>query len=406
MALSRFGDWGRNMKITNIRVTHVNVPFDAPFWWTAGLYGGASKSIIEVETDDGVVGLGEAPWWHFGEVIEKEIAPALIGADPLDLADCESRCVPPYQITANTGENAASVAFGAVEIALWDIRGKVFDMPIYKLLGGAVRTEIPFTEYFSFRPKNGDAGGEMSPEAIVDYCLKMREEHGSTYFEGKLILGDPHLELETVRALRSALGDRDMIRLDSNMQYSLTTARWLLRELEPLNIRNYEDPVATFEEMAELRRHTFIPFSTHVPDLRRAVQLGAPDHFVCNLAALGGLAKAIKFVDACEAMGKGFWCYSNDLGIMTAAYLHLTAAHPHITEPAQSLFRWQVGDVIKEGPFRQTNNVVKVPDGPGLGVELDPSAMANCSAHFREHGPISHFSHPDKPGRFVRLPLN
>ncbi|MEO1651390.1 MAG: chloromuconate cycloisomerase, partial [Pseudomonadota bacterium] len=68
--------------------------------------------------------------------------------------------------------------------------------------------------------------------------------------------------------------------------------------------------------------------------------------------------------------------------------------------------RWQVGDVIKDGPFRQTNNVVKVPDGPGLGVELDPSAMANCSAHFREHGPISHFSHPDKPGRFVRLPLN
>ena len=103
------------MKITNIRVTHVNVPLDAPFWWTAGLYGGASKSIIEVETDQGVVGLGEAPWWHFGEVIKAEIAPALIGADPLDIADCEARCVPPWQITANTGENAASVAFGSVE---------------------------------------------------------------------------------------------------------------------------------------------------------------------------------------------------------------------------------------------------------------------------------------------------
>ena len=102
------------MKITDIRVTHVNVPFDAPFWWTAGLYGGASKSIIEIETDQGVVGLGEAPWWHFGEIVRAEIAPALIGADPLDLADCESRSVPPWQITANTGENASSVAFGAV----------------------------------------------------------------------------------------------------------------------------------------------------------------------------------------------------------------------------------------------------------------------------------------------------
>ena len=196
------------------------------FWWTAGLYGGASKSIVEVETDEGLVGLGEAPWWHFGEVIKDEIAPALIGADPLDLADCEARCVPPWQITANTGENAASVAFGAVELALWDIRGKAFGMPLYKLLGGAVRKDIPFTEYFAFRPEQNGAGGEMSPEAIVEYCLKMREEHGSTFFEGKLILGDPELEIRTVRMLREALGANAMIRLDSNMQWSLTSARW------------------------------------------------------------------------------------------------------------------------------------------------------------------------------------
>ena len=394
------------MKITDIRVTHVNVPFDAPFWWTAGLYGGASKSIIEIETDDGVVGLGEAPWWHFGEIIRSEIAPALIGADPLDLADCESRCVPPWQITANTGENASSVAFGAVELGLWDIRGKVFGMPLYKLLGGAVRKDIPFSEYFSFRPQQDGAGGEMSPEAIVDYCLGMKEQHGSTIFEGKLILGDPELEIRTVRMLREALGPQAQIRLDSNMQWSLTTARWVLREIEAFNIRNYEDPVATFEEMAALRQHSRIPFSTHVPDLRRAVALGVPDYFVCNFAALGGLSKTLKFIAACEAMGKGFWCYSNDLGIMTAAYLHVVAATPWITEASQSLFRWQVGDVVRDGPFRQSNDTVRVPEGHGLGVELDPAAMQRWSAHFREHGPMSHFNDPARPGRYRRLPLN
>ena len=173
--------------------------------------------------------------------------------------------MPPWQITANTGENAASVAFGSVELALWDIRGKVFGMPLYKLLGGAVRKDIPFSEYFSFRPEQDDAGGEMTPEAIVDYCLRMREEHGSTIFEGKLIMGDPQLEIRTVRMLREALGEKAQIRLDSNMQWSLTTARWVLREIEPYNIRNYEDPVATFEEMAALRQHSRIPFSTHVP---------------------------------------------------------------------------------------------------------------------------------------------
>ena len=393
------------MKITSIRVTHVNVPFDAPFWWTAGLYPGASKSIVEVETDEGIAGLGEAPWWHFGEVIEREIAPALIGADPFDLADCEARCVPAYQITANTGETASMVAFGAVELALWDIMGKALDMPLYKLLGGAVRKDIPFTEYFSFRPEHEGAGGEMSAEAIVEYCLRMREEHGSTYFEGKLILGDPELEIRTVAMLREALGADAMIRLDSNMQWSLTTARWVLREVEAFNIRNYEDPVATFEEMAELRRHTMIPFSTHVPDLRRAVALGTPDAFVCNFAALGGIAATLKFVAACEAMGKDFWCYSNDLGIMTAAYLHLTAATQWITEPSQSLFRWQIGDVVEGGPFRQTGNTIRVPEGPGLGVTLDPGSMARWHKHFVENGPMSHFHHPGNPDRYTRLPL-
>lgn len=394
------------MKITNIKVTHVNVPFDAPFWWTGGLYPGASKSIIEVETDEGVVGLGEAPWWHFGEVIKTEIAPLLIGADPLDIADCENRCVPPYQITANTGENAASVAFGAVEIALWDIRGKVFDMPLYKLLGGAVRKDIPFSEYFAFRPEQNGAGGTMTPESVRDYCLKMREEHGSTIFEGKLILGDPELEIETVRLMREALGPKAQIKLDSNMQWSLTTARWVLRELEPYNIRNYEDPVATFEEMAELRKHSIIPFSTHVPDLRRAVALGAPDYFVCNFAALGGISRTLKFIAACEAMGKGFWCYSNDLGIMTAAYLHISASQSHITEASQSLFRWQIGDVIEGGPFRQTNDVVSVPEGAGLGVKLDLESMKRWAKHFEDNGPMSHFYNPSSPNRFMRLPLN
>ncbi len=128
--------------------------------------------------------------------------------------------------------------------------------------------------------------------------------------------------------------------------------------------------------------------------------------FVCNFAALGGLSRTLKFVAACEAMGKGFWCYSNDLGIMTAAYLHVTASTPWITEASQSLFRWQVGDVIRDGPFRQINDTVRVPEGPGLGVELDPASMKRWSAHFAEHGPMSHFHDPANPGRYRRLPLH
>src|SRR5439155_2534514 len=110
--------------------------------------------------------------------------------------------------------------------------------------------EISFTEYFAFRQKKKSMGGEMTPKAVADYCARMRAEHGSTYFEGKLTLGDPALEIATVKAIRKAVGEDAMLRLDANMGWSLSTARRILREIEPYNIRNYEDPVATFEEMA------------------------------------------------------------------------------------------------------------------------------------------------------------
>lgn len=389
------------MKITKIRATPVNLPLEAPVWWTGGLYPGTSKAIVEVETDEGITGLGEAPSIDAVASVEA-MGERLKGADPLDIAACERRCVPPLALAPHS---PAIAAFGAIDIALWDIRGKSAGEPLVALLGGAVRNEIPFTEYFGFRERSGDSGGEATPEAIVDYCLKMREAHGSTMFEGKLIRGDPRLEVRTVALLREALGQDAMIRLDSNMQWSVSTACRVLRELEPFDIANYEDPVATFEEMAALREHSTIPFSTHVPDIRRATALGAPDSFVMNFASLGGIGRAIRFIGACEAMGFGFWCYSGDSGVCTAAYLHVVASQPWLREPSQSLTRWQTADVIEGGPFRQTNNVVAVPELPGLGVTLDRQALDHWHRHLVDNGPFEHFHDPEAPGRYRRLPL-
>jgi len=394
------------MKITAIRATPVNIPLETPFFWSVGTYPGTSKTIIEVETDEGITGLGEAPSWDCADVINRYMGPKLIGRDPIDIAGCEMQCVPEWRVVQNTDDASVVKAFGGIEIALWDIRGKAWDKPLYELLGGAVRKEIPFTEYFSFRLETDGCGGEMSPEEISDYCLKMQDEHGSTLFEGKLSVGDPLLEIDTVRMLRERLGQRAMIRLDANMSWSLSTARIILREIEPLNIRNYEDPVATYEEMAQLRKHSAIPFSTHIPDLRRAVSLGVPDNIVTNFAVLGGIRRTIRFIGACEAMGVGFWCYSGDAGICTAAYLHMVAATEWIHEPSQSLFRWQTDDVIEEGPFRQEHNVIPVPEGPGLGVTLSPKGLKRCHERFVNDGPVNHFYDPGCPDRLRRLPLD
>ena len=208
-----------------------------------------------------------------------------------------------------------------------------------------------------------------------------------------------------VREIRKALGDDVSIRLDANMGLSLQAAQRLLAWIEPYGIDNLEDPVATFYDMAKLRRHSAVPFSTHTPDLRLAVDLGVPDAFVLNLTQLGGIRRTLKFVGACEELGVGFWFYSGDTGIASAAYLHVAAACQHIDRPSQSLFRWQTDDVICGGPFRPQANRLAVPEGPGLGVTLDPASLARCHERYLREGPYDEFQHPGLPGRYVRLPL-
>jgi glucarate dehydratase len=392
------------MTIAAIRATPVNIPLTAPYLWSYGALAGFSKTIVEIETTDGIVGLGEGPSPANVATINGW-AERLIGRDPFDIAALEERCLPSWRGVFTDVDFASVRAFGAIEMALWDIRGQAWGQPLHKLFGGAHRTAIAFTDYFSFRERAGDHGGETTPEAVVDYCLGQRERFGATMFEGKLSTADPEPAIRTVELLREALGAEAVIRVDSNKAYSLTEARRIARRLAPLDIRAWEDPVATFEEMAELRRHCDIPFSVHTPDLRRALALGAPDAFCTDVNVHGGIGRALKFIAACEATGRDFWCYSGDSGVASAVYLHLAAAHPHIREPSQSLFHMQPLDVIAEGPFRPTNNVVPVPTGPGLGVTLDRDKLAHCHKLFVENGPFNKFHDPDRPGVFRRLPL-
>jgi glucarate dehydratase len=394
------------MKIKAIRATPVNIPLELPYLWSYGSLAGFSKTIVEVETTDGLIGLGEGPSPANVATILNTFAPRLIGRDPIDIQGAEELCLPSWRGVGTIDVDLASIrAFGAIEIALWDIRGKAWGQPLYQLFGGAHRKFIPFTDYFSFRETIGKLKGESSPEEIFDYCLQLEAEHGTTMFEGKLSTADPTPSIRTLELLRQKLKPGAVLRVDSNKAYSLTEARRIASAIEPLDIRCWEDPVATFEEMQKLRQHTAIPFSVHTPDLRRAVALGVPDAFCTDVNVHGGIGRTLRFIGACEQMGIDYWCYSGDSGIASAVYLHLAAAHAHIREPSQSLFRMQPLDVIEEGPFRPRNNVVAVPEGPGLGVTLSAQKLAHCHKLFVDHGPYDKFHDPDRPGILRRLPL-
>jgi glucarate dehydratase len=372
------------MKITAIRATPVNIPFHAPYRFSYGSIASLTKTVIELETDQGVTGLGECA---DGDRAKDVMAAGerLVGLDIRNLAEAERRLVPGMRYTPWGNVTAARRVFGGIEMALWDARGRIENAPLCLLLGGAVRTEIPHTEYFSYRFPGISHSGESTPVEIANYCAAMIAEHGATVFEGKMGTVGLDEEIDMVRQVRAAIGDRPL-RLDANGGWTVPTAREALRRLASFDIQWFEEPVETYEEMAELRLHSGVSFSAHHIDLPKAVQLRAPDAIVTNINEHGGIRRTVDFIRACEAFNVGFRFHSGETGIASAAYLHLAAALEHVRDASQTLFRWYADDVIEGGPFLLKNGVVRVPDGPGLGVTLDRKALSRCHERFLSEG--------------------
>ena len=381
------------MQITEILIHKVNLPLANPYRWASGVYFGATKGIVEVRTDEGITGWGETPTVDQADIVLHDFAPLLIGVDPSNIDDCARRCLPEIRTLLNTHDAGLVKAFGGLELALWDIKGKSLGLPVYSLLGGPVRQEIGFSEYFALLLPGPGGPGAETPLEVARYCARMREEHGSTIFEGKVGVLDLDTEIEMVKEVRAAIGPDATLRLDANNSWPLNTARKALKRLEPYDIANIEDPAPTFRDMARLRQHSTIPFSSHLPDLRLAVELGVPDTFVLNAMTLGGLRETLKFISACEVMGVGFWFYSGETAVGTAAYMQLAAAVPYLSQPGQSLFRWYADDVSAE-LIQPHANRVPIPDAPGLGVTVDPEALARCEERYAREGVISQLGIP------------
>ena len=372
------------MKIRSIRATPVNIPFVAPYRFSYGSIASVTKTVVEVETDDSITGLGEcADGDRSGDVMA--LASRLAGLDIRDLNTAESRCVPGMRYTPWGNVTAARRAFGGIEMALWDARGKSEGVPLHLLLGGAVRHHVPLTEYFSYRLPGLHHPGEATPGEIADCCARLAADHGSTIFEGKVGTVGLEEEIRMVREVRAAIGDREL-RLDANGTWTAAMARDALRRFEAFDITWFEEPCETYEEMAELRVHSRCAFSAHAIDLPRAASLRCPDAIVTNVNEHGGIRRTVEFIRAAEAMGVGFRFHSGETGIASAAYLHITAAVEHVRGASQTLFRWYADDVIEGGPFVMRNGTVKVPDGPGLGVTLDRAALNRCHERYLSEG--------------------
>ncbi len=383
-------------RIVAVEAWPVNVPLDAPYEFATGVYGGMSRTVVRVLTDTGLEGLGESP--AAADAVDLwELAPELVGRDSDELLGELARH--PYTAPAprDRPEMVVRRPLAAVEIALQDLAARAAGVSVAEALGGAVRDEVELTEYFAFRLPGPGAPGEQSAEAVAAYCARMVREHDSPVFEGKLGVRPPAEELAMLRAVRAAIGPDRRLRVDVNMGWRPETAAAALPELAALGVEAIEEPVAGLEAMAAVGRATTIPFSAHSSDIAAAARLGAPAALVLGVAGCGGIGQTVAFAHACHHAGLEFRFYSGDLGIATAAELHVAAAVRAITGPHQTLLRWYTDDVIVGGPLQPHAGKVAVPRGPGLGVELDTDALARGVERFERDGEYDYYSGPPVP---------
>ena len=365
------------MKITRIEPIPICVPLKKGLTAKTahGEHAVSPYVIVKVHTDAGIVGLGEATisgLWS-GETqagtvaaIAEYIAPQLIGTDPRNIT--AARRTMDFIIKLNPFTKAA------VEMALWDIAGKAVGLPVYQLLGGKVRDRVRIKLVVWARDVAGSRAMAEGHLALGVSCVKVKTGL------------DPESDIARVRAVREVAGPNIPLTIDSNCGWTIQQAKYCLRHLADVNLLLAEQPIPPGDPaaMAELRRDTPAPIMADesVFTLQDAWLLTlhrAADIFSVYPGKHGGIAATAEIIAVAKAAGLRCTIGSNlELGIGTAAMLHVAAAFPEVDTDAFP------ADTI--GPFYHEADLLTqsldlgppyamVPTGPGLGVELDEAQL-------------------------------
>jgi glucarate dehydratase len=387
------------MRIVEVAITPVNIPLEAPIRWAWGVRTGVTRNVVQIRTDDGLEGLGETMGGDAIGSLARKLGASMIGADPFALETILAR----FQLTGYFQGYGGLAAIGGLEMALWDLMGKGTARPVCDLLGGRFRDEVAFSAYVFYRYADGPTGGETSPEEIVDYCQRWRERAGFRVWKLKAGVFSPRHDLEVLRAMRRALGDDAELRVDPNAVWTPQTTLRMRPEFEAIGLEYLEDPTWGLDNMATLRRDIPIPFATNMcvvdfDQIPLAVRLRAVDVVLGDAHKWGGLAAVKKLAAICEAFGLGLSLHSGvELGISTAANLHLAASTPHLRYAVDSHALHQADDIVEGGPPRFRNGGLPVPTAPGLGVALDPDRFARAVELHKRQGDLGSVGDPRRP---------
>ncbi|WP_186138845.1 glucarate dehydratase family protein [Burkholderia gladioli] len=385
------------MKITRVTVTPIAFK-DAPLLNAAGIHEPyALRSIIEIETDTGHVGLGESYGDAPALAVLDAVKGELVGLDPFKLNRLREivRGVVARQAPASAAgaelapgshaSKAVSNAYSAFEVACLDAQARYLNAPLVDLLGGAVRREVPFSAYLFFKyaehidsPYAPDAWGEALDEAqIVEQARRMIDAHGFESIKLKAGALAPEHEVACIKALRRAFPAAPL-RIDPNGNWSLDTA---LRMAELLgdDLQYYEDPTPGLEGMAELHRRTGMPLATNMvvtdfDEFRRGVALNSVQIVLADHHYWGGLRDTQQLARMCDSFRIGVSMHSNShLGISLMAMTHVAASVENLSYACDTHYPWQEPDeeVVVGGKLPIRGGCVQLTDAPGLGLEID-----------------------------------
>jgi len=352
------------MRITQLQALVVCIPQKGPIAPYQSRYRATSEKealIVRLQTDSGLIGWGETPldWLDnsFTGAPEERMRSQVLGRDPFDIEA--------WYAENRLGPFLAS----AVEMAMWDLMGHATGLPLYKLLGGAVRKKIELAACMGIRPYD---------EAIARQYVEMGFGTLKTKAGRR-----PEEDLEMVRGIRDGVGDRLKLRIDPNQGYPPEIAFSLAKDLEKYNLEYFEQPMpkGLIADAARLRRHTTTPIalneSVTTPEVvLQILQLQAADVLLPDTYQCSGVLGVKKVAALAEASGVTcvFHC-AHDLGLKTAAMLHIVASSPGFTLANDCTYYGLVDDLI-EPLHKIERGFMTVPEGPGLGISLDEKKLA------------------------------
>jgi len=399
---------GRPLRIADIRATTVTVPLHAPLRHSNGAHWGRFvRTIVEVETTDGRIGLGEmGGGGQSAEAAITGLKEYLVGHDPARTEVLRFMIANP---TASLYNNRTQL-LAAVEFACLDLLGQYANLPVHALLGGAVRDEMEFASYLFFRYPSADGSGEVrTPEQLVDHARELKDAYGFRVHKLKGGVFSPDYELAAYRALGEEF-PQDRLRYDPNGVLSVEDSIRFAAGIEDLNNDYLEDPVYGMAGMRRLRQKTRIPTATNTvvvnfEQLATNVLDPGADVVLLDTTFWGGIRPCIKAAGVAETFQLGIAVHSSgELGIQLASMLQLGAVVPNLAFAADAHYHHLRDDIITGGKLGYSGGKIAIPDAPGLGVTLDRDKVAEYAELYRELGGYPYDRDPGRPDWYPLLP--